>query len=124
MAFSADANAAATGKKEDAGKGQTGQALDDAIEANSEAQDYNEETKPVKAQIVKEEPAVTIASGTGDLDTTGVPPCSHFPLVYQNQSMSKLSPSCFCWVSQGTSQPDIGSSRIWYVKLLIVSRNA
>ena len=49
----------------------TGQALTDAIEANSEAQDYNEDTEVVKAQVVKEEPAVEIASGTGDVDTTG-----------------------------------------------------
>lgn len=59
-------------KPEDVGeKPQSGQALDDAIEANSEAQDYNEDTNPVKAQIVQEEPAVMLASGTGDLDTTG-----------------------------------------------------
>ena len=49
----------------------SGQELADAVEANSEAQDYNEKTKPVKAQVVMQEPAAMIASGTGDLDTTG-----------------------------------------------------
>ena len=49
----------------------SGEELAEAVEANSEAQDYNEKTKPVKAQIVKQEPAAMIASGTGDLDTTG-----------------------------------------------------
>ena len=49
----------------------SGDALEDAVEANSEAQDYKEDTKPVKAQIVKQEPAVMIASGTGDVDTAG-----------------------------------------------------
>lgn len=62
-------------------KPQSGQALDDAIEANSEAQDYNEETEPVKAQIVKEEPAVLIASGTGDVDTTGKKKSCHSHFV-------------------------------------------
>lgn len=51
----------------------SGEALTDAVEANSESQDYNEETKPIKAQVIKEEPAAMIASGTGDLDTTGMP---------------------------------------------------
>lgn len=49
----------------------TGEALVDAVEANSEAQDYKEEAKPVKAQVVQQEPAALIASGTGDIDTTG-----------------------------------------------------
>ena len=49
----------------------SGEDLTEAVEANSEAQDYNEKTKPVKAQVVKQEPAAMLASGTGDLDTTG-----------------------------------------------------
>lgn len=49
----------------------SGTSLEDAVEANSEAQDYKEDTKPVKAQVVKQEPAVMISSGTGDIDTTG-----------------------------------------------------
>jgi len=52
-------------------KAKAGQELADAVAANSEAQDYNEKTKPVKAQVVMQEPAAMIASGTGDLDTTG-----------------------------------------------------
>ena len=71
QATAATATTSGEGVIAGAAEGQTGQALDDAIEANSEAQDYNEETLPVTAQIVKEEPAIEIASGTGDIDTTG-----------------------------------------------------
>ncbi|CAK0736969.1 hypothetical protein CVIRNUC_000833 [Coccomyxa viridis] len=51
----------------------SGTELEEAIEANVEAQDYQEETTAVRAQIVKGEPAALIASGTGDISTTG--PC-------------------------------------------------
>lgn len=54
----------------------SGEELAEAVETNSEAQDYNEKTMPVKAQVVKQEPAAMIASGTGDLDTTGVAFCT------------------------------------------------
>ena len=49
----------------------SGTELENAIEANVEAQDYQEETQPVSAQIIKAEPAALIASGTGDISTTG-----------------------------------------------------
>lgn len=49
----------------------SGEDLAEAVEINSGAQDYNEKAKPIKAQVVKQEPAAMIASGTGDLDTTG-----------------------------------------------------
>ena len=49
----------------------SGTELEEAIEANVEAQDYQEETTAVRAQIVKGEPAALIASGTGDISTTG-----------------------------------------------------
>lgn len=39
-----------------------------------EAQDYQEETVPVNAQVIKGEPAAMIASGTGDISTTGLGP--------------------------------------------------
>nr|QOL01068.1 putative extracellular protein CSOL_002 [Pseudococcomyxa simplex] len=51
----------------------SGAELEKAIEANVEAQDYQEETVPVNAQVIKAEPAALIASGTGDISTTG--PC-------------------------------------------------
>ncbi len=53
----------------------SGADLEKAIEANVEAQDYQEETAPVRAQIVKGEPAALLASGTGDISTTGM--CRH-----------------------------------------------
>ena len=53
----------------------SGADLEKAIEANVEAQDYQEETAPVRAQIIKSEPAALIASGTGDISTTGM--CRH-----------------------------------------------
>lgn len=49
----------------------SGEALEDAVEANSEAQDFKESANPVKAQVVKQAAAVMLASGTGDIDTTG-----------------------------------------------------
>ena len=49
----------------------SGAELDKAIETNVEAQDYAEETTPVRAQIIKGEPAALISSGTGDISTTG-----------------------------------------------------
>ena len=49
----------------------SGAELEKAIEANVEAQDYQEETQPVSAQIIKAEPAALLASGTGDISTTG-----------------------------------------------------
>lgn len=49
----------------------SGAELEKAIEANVEAQDYQEETVPVNAQVIKAEPAALIASGTGDISTTG-----------------------------------------------------
>ncbi|CAL5218414.1 g90 [Coccomyxa viridis] len=49
----------------------SGAELDKAIESNVEAQDYAEETAPVRAQIIKGEPAALISSGTGDISTTG-----------------------------------------------------
>ncbi len=49
----------------------SGAELDKAIKANVEAQDYQEETAPVRAQIIKGEPAALIASGTGDISTIG-----------------------------------------------------
>ena len=36
-----------------------------------EAQDFQEETEPVKAQVIKAEPAALIASGTGDIAPSG-----------------------------------------------------
>lgn len=53
--------------------GKSGAELEKAIEANVEAQDMQEETTPVSAQIIKAEPAAQIASGTGDISTTGKP---------------------------------------------------
>lgn len=50
----------------------SGAELEKAIKANVEAQDYQEETTPIKAQIIKGEPAALIASGTGDISTIGV----------------------------------------------------
>ena len=50
----------------------SGTELEEAIESNVEAQDYQEETTAVRAQIIKGEPAALIASGTGDISTTGV----------------------------------------------------
>ena len=52
----------------------SGAELEKAIEANVEAQDYQEETVPVNAQVIKAEPAALIASGTGDISTTGACP--------------------------------------------------
>lgn len=49
----------------------SGAELDKAIKANVEAQDYQEETAPIRAQIIKGEPAALIASGTGDISTIG-----------------------------------------------------
>jgi hypothetical protein len=51
--------------------GKSGAELEKAIEANVEAQDMQEETTPVNAQIIKAEPAAALASGTGDISTTG-----------------------------------------------------
>ncbi len=61
----------------------SGTELEEAIEANVEAQDYQEETTAVRAQIVKGEPAALIASGTGDISTTGDLPSSHAPAALQ-----------------------------------------
>lgn len=49
----------------------SGEELKQAIEDNSEAQEYKEDTKQVNAQIVKTEAAATLESGTGDVATTG-----------------------------------------------------
>jgi hypothetical protein len=54
--------------------GKSGTELDKAVEANVEAQDFQEETAPVYAQIIKAESAALIASGTGDISTTGARP--------------------------------------------------
>ena len=51
--------------------GLSGAELEEAIEANVEAQSFQEETTPVEAQIIKAEPAALIASGTGDISTIG-----------------------------------------------------
>ena len=59
----------------------SGAELDKAINSNVEAQDYAEETAPVRAQIIKGEPAALISSGTGDISTTGVLFCSATHLV-------------------------------------------
>lgn len=76
----------------------SGNDLAEAVEANSEAQDYNEASKPVKAQVIKEEPAAMIASGTGDLDTTGIEigwvldiQCSACPVKYIFPLMPKFT---------------------------------
>ena len=51
--------------------GAAGEELKKQIDDNSEAQEYKENTKPVKAQIVKQEAAANLESGTGDVSTTG-----------------------------------------------------
>ena len=69
LVFSAAALTAAAAPAPEPGL--SGAELESAIEANVEAQDFQEETEPVKAQVIKAEPAALIASGTGDISTTG-----------------------------------------------------
>ena len=66
--------------------GKSGAELDKAIEANVEAQDYAEETAPVRAQIIKGEPAALISSGTGDISTTGGLVQHHLPLLASDKN--------------------------------------
>lgn len=56
-------------------KGLEGAALAAAIDENSEAQEFKEETIPVSAQVIKGEKAAVLNAGTGDVSTTGV--CRH-----------------------------------------------
>ncbi|KAK9821811.1 hypothetical protein WJX81_008502 [Elliptochloris bilobata] len=73
VAAAADPKAATSAAGADAKAlvAKTGAELERAVEANVEAQDYQEETSPVKAQVVQGEPAALLASGTGDISTTG-----------------------------------------------------
>ena len=62
-----------------AGNGVTGDELKKQLDDNSEAQEYKEGTKPIKAQIVKQEEAATLESGTGDVSTTCESLCDLHP---------------------------------------------
>ena len=59
----------------------SGEALEDAVGANSEAQEYKEEAIAVKAQVVKQEAAAELSAGDGDIDTTGAGPCFFQPIA-------------------------------------------
>lgn len=76
----------------------SGAELEKAIEANVEAQDYQEETVPVNAQVIKAEPAALIASGTGDISTTGAsseaPLTTHFLFILSGSSTTPGDSVC------------------------------
>ena len=85
----------------------SGAELDKAIETNVEAQDYAEETTPVRAQIIKGEPAALISSGTGDISTTGALLQRH-PLCWRLMRIEPSAPS-----HKSTA---VHGSRQWHVE--------
>ena len=93
--------AALSGADQSPEPAKSGTELDKAIEANVEAQDYAEETAPVRAQIIKGEPAALIASGTGDISTTGAP-LMEMPFCGPIDSMGR-------WQDRAVSIAELGS---------------